>query len=119
MSRKGVMHGFRAAFVDPFKDRDSRADSPLEFVYLDYHYPFLAPGPGSTWPERFSVPSYSSLKYHALVPPVSLLLDTWILYINVYLYTAAFIRRFIFLNETKFGNIWNKISVSDVDYVEN
>lgn len=55
MSRKGVMHGFRAAFVDPFKDRDSRADSPLEFVYLDYHYPFLAPGPGSTWPERFSV----------------------------------------------------------------
>lgn len=61
------MHGFRAAFVDPFKDRNSRADSPLEFVYLDYHYPFLAPGPGSTWPERFSVPSHSSLKYHGFL----------------------------------------------------
>lgn len=99
------MHGFRAAFVDPFKDRDSRADSPLEFVYLDYHYPFFAPGPGSTWSERFSVPSHSSLKYHALVPRVSLLFDTRILYINIYLYTATFIRCFIFFNETKFGSI--------------
>lgn len=38
MSRKGVMHGPRAAFVGPFKDNHCHQCPPREFVYLNYHY---------------------------------------------------------------------------------